>query len=198
MRRHTCSSPRWTAECGAKRTRWPISHRLVRTGRGDQGDVFEASHVYKLDGMDKYLTVIEPSTGTVGGISKRIWRSARRPVDSGGGDEGKDLRQHGQHAADREHWTGLDQPRRTDPFRIRRAVDHRSRQPAVCVPGRIGPRACRQVLHPNSLAAGMLEAVGVIRPSACRKLVADGKLTPYCELPSGGDCSYAEAVEVRR
>lgn len=25
---------------------------------------------------------------------------------------------------------------------------------------------------------------------------ADGKLTPYCELPSGGDCSYAEAVEV--
>lgn len=25
---------------------------------------------------------------------------------------------------------------------------------------------------------------------------ADGKLTPYCELPSGGDCSYAEAVAV--
>lgn len=24
---------------------------------------------------------------------------------------------------------------------------------------------------------------------------ADGKLTPYCKLPSGGDCSYAEAVE---
>ena len=23
---------------------------------------------------------------------------------------------------------------------------------------------------------------------------ADGKLTPYCELPSGGDCSYPEAV----
>lgn len=23
---------------------------------------------------------------------------------------------------------------------------------------------------------------------------ADGKMTPYCELPSGGDCSYAEAV----
>ena len=25
---------------------------------------------------------------------------------------------------------------------------------------------------------------------------ADGKATPYCKLPSGGDCSYAEAVEV--
>jgi len=25
---------------------------------------------------------------------------------------------------------------------------------------------------------------------------ADGKLTPYCQLPSGGDCSYAEAVEI--
>ncbi len=25
---------------------------------------------------------------------------------------------------------------------------------------------------------------------------ADGKLRPYCELPAGGDCSYAEAVEV--
>lgn len=24
---------------------------------------------------------------------------------------------------------------------------------------------------------------------------ADGKLRPYCELPAGGDCSYAEAVE---
>lgn len=24
---------------------------------------------------------------------------------------------------------------------------------------------------------------------------ADGKLTPYCQLPSSGDCSYAEAVE---
>lgn len=24
---------------------------------------------------------------------------------------------------------------------------------------------------------------------------ADGKLTPFCELPSGGDCSYAEAVQ---
>ena len=26
---------------------------------------------------------------------------------------------------------------------------------------------------------------------------ADSKLTPYCELPSGGDCSYAEAVQIR-
>jgi hypothetical protein len=25
---------------------------------------------------------------------------------------------------------------------------------------------------------------------------ADGKLTPYCELPSGGDCSYPEAVQM--
>lgn len=25
---------------------------------------------------------------------------------------------------------------------------------------------------------------------------ADGKLVPYCELPSGGDCSYAEAVQM--
>jgi hypothetical protein len=25
---------------------------------------------------------------------------------------------------------------------------------------------------------------------------ADGKLTPHCELPAGGDCSYAEPVEV--
>ena len=24
----------------------------------------------------------------------------------------------------------------------------------------------------------------------------DGKRTPYCELPSGGDCSHAEAVEL--
>ncbi len=24
---------------------------------------------------------------------------------------------------------------------------------------------------------------------------ADGKLTRYCDLPSGGDCAYAEAVE---
>src|SRR5690606_18353367 len=25
---------------------------------------------------------------------------------------------------------------------------------------------------------------------------ADGQLTPYCELPSGGDCSYPEAVQI--
>ena len=24
---------------------------------------------------------------------------------------------------------------------------------------------------------------------------ADGELTPYCQLPSGGDCAYLEAVE---
>jgi len=27
-------------------------------------------------------------------------------------------------------------------------------------------------------------------------IYAEGKMEPYCRLPAGGDCAYAEAVEV--
>ena len=35
----------------------------------------------------------------------------------------------------------------------------------------------------------------LVKPLEVRKVFANGKLTPYCELPSGGDCAYLEAVE---
>jgi hypothetical protein len=34
------------------------------------------------------------------------------------------------------------------------------------------------------------------KPGCAIYTYADGKLTPYCILPAGGDCAYADAVEM--
>ena len=64
MPRRTCSIPRLTARCGGRRLRWPqfpkgwSTPAVVLTG-----DIFEASHTYRLKGLNKYLTLVEAQNG---------------------------------------------------------------------------------------------------------------------------------------
>ena len=125
-----------------------------------EAKIFEASHTYRLKGLDKYLTIIEENgrryykaylADRLDGPWTPVADTAEQPFAGW-----KNIRPAaGRGALDRQH-----QPRRTDPRRLRPDADRRSRQPAVRLPGHVGQGQVREGLRPVPMADRHADAGG--------------------------------------
>ena len=132
-----------------------------------EGDIFEASHTYRLKGQDKIpdadrgprrqgLRDLPPLLQGVPG------RSARRRLEAAGREQGAAVRRPRQRAPRRRCLDRLVQPRRAAPHRPRREAGGGPGQAAFPVPGRQrrGPQG--EEVRRDPLAAGHPRA-------ACRR-----------------------------